>query len=679
MFAVGMITCARPEIGAARAIVELRYAGFDEEVHLFCEPGTPDPGDLPGVTIHRNSTRLGVVGNWARCLAWLIDNTPADHVLVCEDDVAFCRGARRALEEAISSTGSVGFWSLYTPRRDRSLVGHRRGWVVSNRGRDAWGTQAMCFPRQAAAVLLDYPPLREEDQIRGPTDAIVAQCFLDAGLPCYYHNPSLADHLGRVSAVGHNWQEEHVGLGFDREYDPGNDDQRTTPEVPSTDVIQGSVPALTRPRAAVVTVYQDNIHGDVVARHAEVVRRLLPAQCEYLPRRVGHHALGLDDFFRDLWHDAYLVLDVDCVPLYPWVIPWLLEYARAGVLVGAVQRANHLDNGGHLYAGPCAVAFSRDTFERAGRVSFCATERGDVGEELTYACENLGVPVNLLWPTHVEAPRWNLRSGVSFGLGTTFGGVLYHAFEVRKGETVPAFLKKASEVLRGTVPSSHSRPRTWGHDSQSPIGGNPVVPDSQPPKFHESWYSEAELGLLEAAVRLVRPLSGVILEIGCWEGRSTAVIARACAPEELVAVDTWQGNSTESPDHVTVRLARDRDVFATFRENISRLSIGNVTPHREDALDFLRALTAPVKFCHIDAAHDYPSVRETLSRLLPHLVPGGVLFGHDFTTAHAGRGDLGGGVERAVKEVLPYHVSRGNTWWYIHPSLRIEKDTAILG
>jgi hypothetical protein len=78
----------------------------------------------------------------------------------------------------------------------------------------------MCFPRSSAAILLAYKPLYEEDQLRGPTDAIVAQCFVEAGIPCYYHNPSLANHIGRASSVGHNWDDAHVGLNFDRDFQP---------------------------------------------------------------------------------------------------------------------------------------------------------------------------------------------------------------------------------------------------------------------------------------------------------------------------------------------------------------------------------------------------------------------------------------------------------------------------
>lgn len=650
---LGLITCYRPGLDVRASVSALRRGGFDGPLHLFCEPGTPDVAPVRDVITHRNPTRLGVLGNWRHCLAWLLEHAAAEYLLVCEDDVAYCPGARDAWARSLSRVGPVGFWSLYTPRRDRDLMGGSRGWVAANRGRDAWGTQAMIFPRASAELVLRYPPLREEDQMRGPTDAIVAQCFLEAGIPCYYHSPSLADHLGRVSSVGHNWQEEHVGLDFDPNYRPPADERGSPPPAPETTPRPA---AARRPRAAVVTVYQDNIPAKVVARQAEVVCRFLPEGCAFEPRRVGHHALGLDDYFRDLRHDAYLVLDIDCIPIAGWVIPWMLENACAGTLVGAAQRANHLDNGGHLYAGPCALAFSRDTFERAGRPSFRDTPRGDVGEELTYACERLGIPVALLWPTQVDVPRWTLLPGVPFGLGTTFGGAVYHAFEIAKGHTAAMFLAECERVLGAESVRA-------GPAFATPA---PVPAVDARPVFHESWYADGELALLRAAVQFVLPLAGAIVEIGCWEGRSTAAIAEACRPEPVLAVDTWLGNLAEGPAHETVRLARQRDVFARFAENMRLLGAGNVTPTRMEALDFLRRDSAPIKFCHLDASHDYASVREALTALLPRLVPGAVLFGHDYESAHAGRDDLQGGVQRAVREVLPRHLAAGNTWRYIH-------------
>jgi beta-1,4-mannosyl-glycoprotein beta-1,4-N-acetylglucosaminyltransferase len=105
--------------------------------------------------------------------------------------------------------------------------------------------------------------------------------------------------------------------------------------------------------------------------------------------------------------------------------------------------------------------------------------------------------------------------------------------------------------------------------------------------FHEDWYPDDQIFALIAAYESVRALDGAVIEIGCWEGKCTITLANACPPEPLIAVDTWTGNAAEDPDHITVRLARERDVFAQFQKNVRLLTPGNVVPTRCDAHDFL--------------------------------------------------------------------------------------------
>jgi hypothetical protein len=116
--------------------------------------------------------------------------------------------------------------------------------------------------------------------------------------------------------------------------------------------------------------------------------------------------------------------------------------------------------------------------------------------------------------------------------------------------------------------------------------------------------------------------------------------------------------------------AKARDVYATFQANINALTAGNVQVYREDCFTFLARFAEPVKLAHIDAAHDYGSVARTLRALLPLVVPGGILCGDDYLTAHAGRDDLQGGVERACRELLPGHTHQGNLWAWRRPLWR---------
>jgi hypothetical protein len=178
----------------------------------------------------------------------------------------------------------------------------------------------------------------------------------------------------------------------------------------------------------------------------------------------------------------------------------------------------------------------------------------------------------------------------------------------------------------------------------------------------EGWYSDEQIEQLSKVAVSVKSLQGLFIELGCWEGKSTVTIANTIYPVTLHAVDTWLGNINEDPKHVTVKILKKRDVYATFRQNMQTDTKGNVGIHKMDCFDYLRSVTGPIAFCHIDASHNFEDVHHTIALCLPHMVEGGVLCGDDYVSAHKGRKDLNGGVERAVIELLPGHCVTGNFW-----------------
>lgn len=142
------------------------------------------------------------------------------------------------------------------------------------------------------------------------------------------------------------------------------------------------------------------------------------------------------------------------------------------------------------------------------------------------------------------------------------------------------------------------------------------------PVFHEDWFGEASQRALADLYRTVAHLTGDIVECGCWEGRSTIALAEACHPEWVRAVDTWQG----SPGEISETLAGQRDVEAQFLANTAGM---NVTPFRMDWREYFTNHAGPTKFLHIDAAHDFVSVRDNIAAALPHMVAGSVMCGDD--------------------------------------------------
>ena len=77
---------------------------------------------------------------------------------------------------------------------------------------------------------------------------------------------------------------------------------------------------------------------------------------------------------------------------------------------------------------------------------------------------------------------------------------------------------------------------------------------------------------LSNLLKEVKGIDGKIIEIGCWEGKSTICLANTCFPETLICNDTWLGNVQESLItgliHPTEVILKERDVYSRFIDNM---------------------------------------------------------------------------------------------------------------
>lgn len=203
--------------------------------------------------------------------------------------------------------------------------------------------------------------------------------------------------------------------------------------------------------------------------------------------------------------------------------------------------------------------------------------------------------------------------------------------------------------------------------------------------FSEDWYSNDQCNTVAGLAKDANT-DGYFIEIGVWQGKSASAIARAIDPLTLLCVDTWRGNEDEiavtGQGHATVEYAQTRDIFQEFLSNMAELGITNFQPyklHWKDFFDFLfpygdlkdAGCDTPsdkgISFLHIDASHDYESVKQCIERALPLMIPGSIMCGDDYLTASDSREDLKGGVMRAVKEMLPGHTNVHNLWIWRKP------------
>lgn len=232
----------------------------------------------------------------------------------------------------------------------------------------------------------------------------------------------------------------------------------------------------------IVSFFMDNINMKTVGLQKSVVEKFNKSKIPHYIIKVDvPHPIGIDYFWavngakplpfedadipQQMHHDVILFLDIDCVPLSDDAIDLYLEKASQGILVGNIQRTNHLDNGQHVFAAPSAVAISKETYLKLGKPSAVETGRSDVAEEWTWAAESAGVPVEMFMPLRYDSapkryeweknqpPYWSLKDGMPvYGMGTTYGTedgkeLFYHNFQIRIEGQEEVFWKKCESIL----------------------------------------------------------------------------------------------------------------------------------------------------------------------------------------------------------------------------------------
>lgn len=170
-------------------------------------------------------------------------------------------------------------------------------------------------------------------------------------------------------------------------------------------------------------------------------------------------------------------------------------------------------------------------------------------------------------------------------------------------------------------------------------------------KFDEDWFCQESQDALADLARQTDDVPGAIVEVGCWQGRSTLALANAVAPEWVYAVDTWQGSAGE----ISSDLAAERDVFAEFLENIRELGQGNIAPMKMDWREWFSRNRQQIRFLHIDAEHSFDEVYDNIKAALPWMSPGSIICGDDATHPP---------VRDAVLRFFPDAQVKATLWWH---------------
>lgn len=127
-----------------------------------------------------------------------------------------------------------------------------------------------------------------------------------------------------------------------------------------------------------------------------------------------------------------------------------------------------------------------------------------------------------------------------------------------------------------------------------------------------------------------------IVEVGSWKGKSTDALLAGC-PGIVWAVDHFKGSPTERDNFH--KEATEKDVSKIFLENVGHYD--NLKLLKMDSLEAAKRFKdKSVDMVFLDGGHEYEEIKADIKAWLPKVKR--LICGHDY----------GGGIERAVSEIL---------------------------
>lgn len=204
------------------------------------------------------------------------------------------------------------------------------------------------------------------------------------------------------------------------------------------------------------TLHWYNTPSEIIDSHKKVTEHFnIPVN--YYPENINH-GTWMYRVCKNSSSDIIGFFDSDCIPLnYNKILECVKYVNLSKTFLGVAQVSNHIPPKTHIYAAPAFYLIHKQCFENL-QVSFTETKRSDVGEELTYTAESLGMRYRCLYPdTFEKEPTeglWPLSNYGYYGIGTTFEDTVYHLYQARMGQNIKLFAQRCQEVIEGKFDNS---------------------------------------------------------------------------------------------------------------------------------------------------------------------------------------------------------------------------------
>lgn len=146
----------------------------------------------------------------------------------------------------------------------------------------------------------------------------------------------------------------------------------------------------------------------------------------------------------------------------------------------------------------------------------------------------------------------------------------------------------------------------------------------------EGWFSEQDANFVSDICANIK--NGMVVELGLFAGRSTAVMAPICLKNNThyYAIDNFRGSA--NPKDEATQHQQKRDMKALFEFNMKSLNIlSSIHVVQMDSSVSAHIFNdGKIDFCFIDADHSPNAVQKDISAWWPKIRNGGIIGGHDY-------------------------------------------------
>lgn len=206
-WSAGVTTAARKTPTLTRSLESIRKAGW-EDVRIFADGDCAVPSRY---AVTRRSPAVGAFGNWWLALQELVQRNPeAKWYAIFQDDVILCRHAREQAER-MAQGGVLSLYQSAHHKSDRTQA--------FNRGSEFVGALALVIPQPIAHKMASsgfgIEHRKRKDRGTDYIDGGVGQWCRTNDVRLLVHGPSLAQHIGSTSTLGHTEEPSATFVGED--------------------------------------------------------------------------------------------------------------------------------------------------------------------------------------------------------------------------------------------------------------------------------------------------------------------------------------------------------------------------------------------------------------------------------------------------------------------------------